>query len=68
MRSNKQRQPIVHISGVGYQIIISIWVSINYKVELLRILSKIRNRFWGNGELNPFGVGQSISPIVEVCQ
>ena len=33
---------------------------------LLRILSKLRNGFWVNGELNRFGVGQSISPIVEL--
>ena len=34
---------------------------------LLRILSKIRNGFWVNSESNRFGVGQSISPIVEIC-
>ena len=34
---------------------------------LRRILSKIRNGFWVKGELNRFGVGQSMSPIVEIC-
>ena len=34
---------------------------------LLRILYQIQNGFWVNGELNRFGVRQSISPIVEIC-
>ena len=34
---------------------------------LLKILSKIRKGIFFNGELNCFGVGQSISPIAEIC-
>ena len=34
---------------------------------LLRILSKMENGFWVNGDLNRFVVGQSISPFVEIC-
>ena len=34
---------------------------------LRRTLSKIQNGFWVNGELNRFEVGQSMSPIVEIC-
>ena len=34
---------------------------------LLRILFKIKNGFWVDGEFNRFGLGRSISPIVEIC-
>ena len=34
---------------------------------LMRILSQIQNGFRVNGELNRFGVGKSISQIVEIC-
>ena len=35
---------------------------------MVSLLSRIRNGFWVNGELNCFGVGQSISPIIDICQ
>ena len=35
---------------------------------LRRIIFEIRNGFWVNGELNHFGVGQSISPILATVE